>query len=1329
MRVFVSHASKDKPAVIPLAEALRAHGIDPWLDAWEIGAADNFVAKINQGLRDSDAAIIVFSAHAAGSPWVSAEVDYLIWAWVKHGMTVIPVVLVDDTDIPPLLRPLMRRHISETDAIVEALHNRRRSPATPLGVRAGHTIAVRITLRRQADAAIAVTVDIDGARHGETTVPGLPPALVEAQNRFLQGRRQGIHRDASGPDPAGAAAELAALGQALGALCFPGPSARALAALVDCPAGTLIETTFAADDPLLLGLAFEAARLPDGRVLALQAPVVTMRTPLGGLPQPHAALAGPLKILLAVAAPDVGGSSLLDYERETQNILNAVEPASRLENCQVRILEIGHPDPIAAAFAADAYHVLHLSCHGGPGVLELEDEDGNPCPTRAVSPPGAVQPGVKPPPTLLDPIRRTGRPLPLVLLNACHGGVSLGQTASFAEDLLRGGVPAVLAMQAPVSDRYAIQIADAFYRALIAPDAPRPSLALAQARKAIEQQRLEAVRRGAPAVETQPEYATVALFVAGADRPLLDAGAPKQPLRVAPVHVLGGVVPQLPQGELIGRRRELREILKTLRDPARSCSGVVLTGIGGVGKSALAGRVMARQSEAGWLMAAVQGPFSLTGIALAVGLALLTAGRAPEVAKLLVQPELDDRLRGPLLGRALAENPVLLVLDDFEQNLTTGGDAFLNPDVADQLRDLAKQARTGRLLITCRYPLPGFGPLLHSLAVPPLSPAETRKKLLRLPALGPHAATALRAIGGHPRMLEFLDALLSEDPSKSRSVGERLVRLAAAHGVDISRAAPDLDAAKQAALTLGARDIVLEALLAIVRQEGHDTALFQTAVSNLPVPASGLARMLAADDGPGDAAAAEASLSRLAALSLLHLGPDGALVHRWTAEALAALDGEPAHQARCVRAAGYRLWRTNHESHDVNDAVEALRNLLTGEAFDAAAALALELLGMLSQARQSVAVAGLAAEVLESLPETHAGFAPIADAEAQAHLALGATDRALRRYNSLLIRHEQKSKAAPDRADYQRDLSVFYERMGDLYRALGQGEAARDAFAKSLAIAEKLARDEPDRADYQRDLSVSYNKMGDLYTALGQGEAARDAFAKSLAIAEKLARDEPDRADYQRDLSVSYNKMGDLYTALGQGEAARDAFAKSLAIAEKLARDESDRADYQRDLSVSYGNMGDLYTALGQGEAARDAFAKSLAIREKLARDEPDRADYQRDLSVSYGNMGDLYTALGQGEAARDAFAKSLAIFEKLARDEPDRADYQRDLVVSLVRQAELAAGDERRTHLQRALGIVKALHASGRLRPIDAWMLDDLPQRIAASAGGGRDQPPNPGA
>ena len=307
------------------------------------------------------------------------------------------------------------------------------------------------------------------------------------------------------------------------------------------------------------------------------------------------------------------------------------------------------------------------------------------------------------------------------------------------------------------------------------------------------------------------------------------------------------------------------------------------------------------------------------------------------------------------------------------------------------------------------------------------------------------------------------------------------------------------------------------------------------------------------------------------------------------------------------------------------------------------------------------------------------------------HLALrGHTNEALTAYREALAITEHLAHAEPERADYQREISVSYDKLGELMAALGQGEAARDFFQKALA------RAEPERTDHQRDLSVSYNKLGDLMAALGQGEAARDFFEKDLAISERLARAEPERADYQRDLSVSYEKLGNLMAKLGQGEAARDFFQKSLAIRERLVRAEPERADYQRDLSVSYIKLGDLMADLGQGEAARGFFDNSLAISERLTRAEPERADYQRDLSVSYNKLGDLMAALGQGEAARDFFQKSLAIFERLARAEPERADYQRDLSVSYIKlgdlMAKLGQGEAARNFFQKSLAIAERL-------------------------------------
>jgi tetratricopeptide (TPR) repeat protein len=123
--------------------------------------------------------------------------------------------------------------------------------------------------------------------------------------------------------------------------------------------------------------------------------------------------------------------------------------------------------------------------------------------------------------------------------------------------------------------------------------------------------------------------------------------------------------------------------------------------------------------------------------------------------------------------------------------------------------------------------------------------------------------------------------------------------------------------------------------------------------------------------------------------------------------------------------------------------------------------------------------------------------------------------------------NEDKVAQEPSRANYLRDLSVSYNKMGDLQRALGEGNAARQLYEKSLEIDKRLVAQEPGRADYLRGLSVPYNRMGDLERALGEGEAARQFYEKALEIAERLVAQEPERADYQIDLAKSLARLGD----------------------------------------------------------------------------------------------------------------------------------------------------------------------------------------------------------
>ena len=93
--------------------------------------------------------------------------------------------------------------------------------------------------------------------------------------------------------------------------------------------------------------------------------------------------------------------------------------------------------------------------------------------------------------------------------------------------------------------------------------------------------------------------------------------------------------------------------------------------------------------------------------------------------------------------------------------------------------------------------------------------------------------------------------------------------------------------------------------------------------------------------------------------------------------------------------------------------------------------------------------------------------------------------------------------------------------------------AALASYQASLAIRDRLAKSDPGNAGWQRDLSVSYEKVGDVQVAQGNLPAALASYQASLAITDRLAKSDPGNADWQRDLSVSYERVGDVQVAQG----------------------------------------------------------------------------------------------------------------------------------------------------------------------------------------------------
>src|SRR5260370_3464139 len=104
MKVFLSHSTKDKQFVQTLAAELEAEKMERWLWEVDIELGDNFVAKIDEGLRDADLTVLFWSPEAASSDWTRLEWTSVTSREISESRTRMGVVLLRDCAVPELLR-------------------------------------------------------------------------------------------------------------------------------------------------------------------------------------------------------------------------------------------------------------------------------------------------------------------------------------------------------------------------------------------------------------------------------------------------------------------------------------------------------------------------------------------------------------------------------------------------------------------------------------------------------------------------------------------------------------------------------------------------------------------------------------------------------------------------------------------------------------------------------------------------------------------------------------------------------------------------------------------------------------------------------------------------------------------------------------------------------------------------------------------------------------------------------------------------------------------------------------------------------------------------
>ncbi len=203
-------------------------------------------------------------------------------------------------------------------------------------------------------------------------------------------------------------------------------------------------------------LLFDASRgrflLSEGRnTLVRHLPVAEQVEPL--------LVALPLRILVAISNPATREYPSLDVKQEWANLEQALQPLIERKMVLLQKREGMTQESLRAALRNEGCHVLHFVGHGGyepgsgTGYLALEDGRGGVARVSAER---------------LTGLLRECATLRLVVLNACEGGRTspTDPFAGVAQALVQGAIPAVVAMQFPITDAAAVKFAGEFYKGL-----------------------------------------------------------------------------------------------------------------------------------------------------------------------------------------------------------------------------------------------------------------------------------------------------------------------------------------------------------------------------------------------------------------------------------------------------------------------------------------------------------------------------------------------------------------------------------------------------------------------------------------------------------------------------------------------------------------------------------------------------------------------------------------------------------------------------------------------------------------------------------------------
>ncbi len=856
-----------------------------------------------------------------------------------------------------------------------------------------------------------------------------------------------------------------------------------------------------------------------------------------------------LRVLFMASSPE--GESVLDFEKEEGLILEATQKLL----LELVVEESGSLAGLQEWLSYDdesmRFDVVHLTGHAsfnqGNPVFLLEDDLGQAHLAKADE--------------IAEVFSYKGHFPRLLFLSGCETAQSHDNALpSLCEALVQAGVPAVLGWAKPVYDFIGRFTAQKLYAYLA--DGLDLARAVAKTRRDLYVHEME-MQQQTP--HYKPQWHLLRFYSDYTPLNALVLKGRAQAKREIRQEFLdkNAKTEVCPRELFVGRRRLLQTALQILRSQqgaANYADGLLLSGMGGLGKSSLALRICQR------LAVLLPKRFVWVGKIDETALRAVFSEELPKYASLINEIlnqsiALDLRLKQLFKQIDVFEN-ALFVFDDFEQNFIKDNHQQLEAGASQIITALLKAIReTGspsRVLITSRYAFSVQKPLqLVELALNSFEGTELQKKVQALhdsyltaqdtPAVSEALEKQAINLGaGNPRLLEWLYKVLADK--------------------NIDKTA--LFAQLEAKQTEFRENLLLQTLLDYQSAEVRNL-LARIALFNLPVPIDIFAQAFSQPE-------LITVLRPALALGLVEHYQETLFVSRLLVPLLVEECEHLEQRAIYANVAQglYAKWWTSDYPINFEEHIELTRIAHLGEE----KAIFSKVGGLLSKKLLEIARYDETKTLLDKLLPIQqeigdkSGEGTTLNNISQIFKARGDYETALRYLQqSLAIRQEIGDKSGEGATLYNMATLAFTN---------GNYEAARDYSRKVLVI---LSSKESKNVETNPDIVVALVCM--LASILKVEKKYKEAL-ELLKVALDMRKSRGNKrgiADTLNSISQIYNIQGDTDNALSYLQEAFDIVPEDNAV----------------ELCVILFNMGDIYLSKQQIQQANKFFLKTYRLAKK----------------------------------------------------------------------------------------------------------------------------------